>query len=1458
MSSSRNHSLFNSKGSTMTIAAVIALASIMIFTAIHDTKAFAETPFIKITSPMDGDMFNDMTSDQQNPRENLVGTVGYNISSVANAEIHILVDGQHRATLKDGLSSGKTAEPYQVKEFTIDPDPFSGEVQYEITANLLDNSKTVAMDTVTVTYDITEPPKPRITAPVSIVTSATVLVQGTAEAHSNVTVKAYRTAAPAEKNAFTKEITTPATGNWELNVILPITANPLKDDNQNYTINASATDRAGNTGETETRKIILNKDVPNPPVITSVTPNATNVPGADLTIKGTTDHTQNKVSIYLRGPGITNPITAKAIVDKNDATWTVTLSPGLDATKRDDLYMITTNTTDLFGQTSVMSDASYLRIDNIAPATPRIDRPVYDGAVTSLQVTLTGEAEPSSAINITNATDSPGVGTSDSKFAARAILATTTTTSNGTWMIQVTLPEVAAATKDHKPDVYYLGLISIDEAGNTAYGAYDHRLRLNLIDTAGVAITTKSMYVNSQNVSIAGTTSPHSSITLNITHPTNQSVTTLPVTADDQGMWMAYAPLSGADGPYTIYAMATDTQNHNTTSPPVTLTLDTTPPKSIAITSHSDHSAIKTVTPTISGTSANATHINITINEEPATTTTTTTPGDQNGAASGKTTTAPTQANGDWSATITLPVLERGHNDRFNIAAIAIDEAGNTNSTSIEIALFKEDPPTPTITSPAPGDYITSSDVTVTGTSEPHTTVTIKLGNSTKSTMTDASGSYTAKMTTPGDGTHIITATATDYKDIQSSSSPPFTITTDTSETAITSPSTTDNSTTIYLTEVTLTGTSVFNANITLSIDGNYPDAPTTTASANGSWSLTATIPASTTQQNHTLKVTATDAATGFSSSASVTVTFVPPVITPTAAVYSTGDNTITITFDSPITPTTNPLTVTNAENGMTLVLTNSTNPTNTTIAYALDMIARTTLTTFYTPTITLPLAFTTNPDALPTYAATLNLTTMDTAPPQLVSATYLTGTSELVLTFTETISIQSIAGDSITTPAATNTVTTTTDSDTITLTTSSQPTSVTITALTDTSSNTIVTTTTSTITIQDTTAPAITSATYGATEQVVVVTTDEPSTITQIHISDGVTSTIAASPHTPSAAPPTHYISTANTAVPSPTSITITSMDKLGNSGTSTSAITLQGTLGEILPAPINVKVARTASPDALYVTWDQPYSSPAISEYTLRYKLSEGGSWMILDHPITSTSATISGLENAQTYKIRVLAINTAGNVSPASERALGTPIDFSIPQPSAPTNVTLTPSNNSIIVNWINPDDNIADHVILYKLFNDQEYIRTWINSSSTTYTITNLENGEPYKIRVKAVTTDNIRSPPSATAATTPADPSHTKPAAPANLTATPGNAHVLLTWTAPPTSTPEVTSYKIITTTPDSRTVTTTQSTDTYAVIQDLTNEQEYTFTVRATNAAGDSPISAPSTTTPTTGMSPSS
>jgi RHS repeat-associated protein len=138
----------------------------------------------------------------------------------------------------------------------------------------------------------------------------------------------------------------------------------------------------------------------------------------------------------------------------------------------------------------------------------------------------------------------------------------------------------------------------------------------------------------------------------------------------------------------------------------------------------------------------------------------------------------------------------------------------------------------------------------------------------------------------------------------------------------------------------------------------------------------------------------------------------------------------------------------------------------------------------------------------------------------------------------------------------------------------------------------------------------------------------------------------------------------------------------------------------------------------------------------------------------------------------------------------------------------------------------------------------------NPAATNGIVTGLSNGTPYTFTVLATNALGTGVTSAASPAVTPIG----TPGAPTGATATAGNAQATVSWTAPVSNGGAAISSYTITSTPGNFTKTVSGSPPaTSGTVIGLTNGTPYTFTVYATNAAGNGPLSgASNSVTPST------
>ncbi len=290
------------------------------------------------------------------------------------------------------------------------------------------------------------------------------------------------------------------------------------------------------------------------------------------------------------------------------------------------------------------------------------------------------------------------------------------------------------------------------------------------------------------------------------------------------------------------------------------------------------------------------------------------------------------------------------------------------------------------------------------------------------------------------------------------------------------------------------------------------------------------------------------------------------------------------------------------------------------------------------------------------------------------------------------------------------------------------------------------------------------------------------------------------------------------------------TSLDSLPNrsSGPYPNAVPIS-----IPSVPTNL-TANSATSSQLTLSWT---ASTGATSYTLKRSTSPGGSptpYANVATGITGTSYVNSGLTNGTTYYYVVVAVNGSGT-SGNSNEASATPV-------AAPV-LSAVAGDGQVVLSW-NTITGATGYTVRrsQNATGGQPYTNIAAGVATTTYTNSGLTNGTTYYYVVVAGSA-TVSGSNSNEASATPV----AVPAAPANLTAIPGNAQITLSWNA----SAGAASYSLqrsltangVTTTIPVGNVTSYPDTG-------LTNGQAYYYVVVAINAAGTSPKSNKVSATP--------
>jgi hypothetical protein len=259
-------------------------------------------------------------------------------------------------------------------------------------------SQSFAIDTVAPTA----PAITNIGGADSIVSSVTgdAQVIGTAEANSAVTVRF--------GNTVLGTATTNSDGSWAYTLT---SANITTIGQGSKTITATATDAVGNTSPSASGTFAVDTVAPNAPSISNVTDNVGAIQGS-VANAGFTDDTTPTLVIGLTGTNAVAGDTVKLFNGSTEIATQVLTSADISAKNisitpsalSDGSYSVTARITDAAGNQSAASTARSFTIDTVIAA-PTIAQVAGDDIVNSAErtagVTVSGTAEANSTLNVT-------------------------------------------------------------------------------------------------------------------------------------------------------------------------------------------------------------------------------------------------------------------------------------------------------------------------------------------------------------------------------------------------------------------------------------------------------------------------------------------------------------------------------------------------------------------------------------------------------------------------------------------------------------------------------------------------------------------------------------------------------------------------------------------------------------------------------------------------------------------------------------------------------------------------------------------------------------------------------------------------------------------------------------------------------------------------------------------------
>ncbi|WP_210139369.1 Ig-like domain-containing protein [Staphylococcus sp. GDY8P120P] len=603
-------------------------------------------------------------------------------------------------------------------------------------------------------------------------------------------------------------VSTEVTGKVEANATVKITfpsgaiAETIADEDGNFTVAIPESENL--QGKETISATVTDETAPAPPIVNSVT-------SEDAQITG---EAEPNTTVTIKFP---NGETATGETDA-DGKYVVTIPNEIDLKGGEELEV--TSTDDAGNETDPVKT---IVKDETAPYAPKVNN------VTSEDKTISGTAEPGSTVTVTFPDNSTATGRAD---------------QDGNYSIEIPSD------------------INLDGGEALQVVATDKNDNISAPTMTTVADTTapdapKINEVSSEDTQIAGTSEPNSTVT--VTFPGGATVD---VETDEQGNFIVDIPenmdLTGGE---EIQASAQDKSDNKSTQASTTV-VDATAPEAPTV------NEVTSEDKTIRGTA------------EPGSTVTITFP-------DGKTADGKANAQSEYSIAIPENVKLTGGEE---LLVAAMDSNGNISDSVTTTVTDTTAPEAPTL------DEVTSDDTTVSGTSEPGSTVTVMFPDGTTATGTaDEEGNYTIEIPSNVDlnGGEDIIVTAKDK-----AGNPSDSVTTTVTDTTEPEAPTVNE---VTSEDTTVSGTSEPGSTVTVM----FPDGTTATGTADEEGNYTIEIPSNVDLNGgEDIIVTAKDKAGNPSESATTTVTDTTAPEAPTVNEVTSEGTTVSGTSEPESTVT--------------------------------------------------------------------------------------------------------------------------------------------------------------------------------------------------------------------------------------------------------------------------------------------------------------------------------------------------------------------------------------------------------------------------------------------------------------------------------------------------------------------------------------------------------------------------
>ncbi len=559
--------------------------------------------------------------------------------------------------------------------------------------------------------------------------NAALVLSGTSNAEAGQTVT-------LTVNGKSHSVTVGSDGTWQ--VTLPATEVQALAEG-NYAVNASVSDRAGNTTSNSA----------NFTVDTSAPVVSVNTVAGDDILNNAEQAVAQIISGQVSGASPGDTVTVKlgthvlTGIVLADGSWNVALDPAVTRTLDRGANTIFVTVTDTAGNTGAASRAiTLVGVSPLITINTVSGDDIISGAEKGAPLTLTGstqQAETGQTVTVTLAGQS----------------FTTTVQADGSWSLTV-----PAAAMGNLPD----GAVAITASVTDLSGNTGNTSRTITVDSQAPTLSidplTADNIINAaesgQDLPITGTTDaqPGQTVTVTLNGQTYQGV------VQSDGTWSVTVPATNvdalADGNATVTASVNDVAGNPTSVSRVAL-VDATPPvvtiNPVAtdnVINTPEHTQAQIISGTVTGAQAGDI-VTVTLNNSDYTTV--------------------VDGSGNWSLGVPASVVSGLVDGSYPVSVSVTDRAGNSGSQSLTVTVNTA-APLIGINSIAGDDVINASekgaDLQITGTSDQpvNTAITVTLNGQNYTTTTDASGNWSvtvpaSAVTALGQANYTVTAAVT-------------------------------------------------------------------------------------------------------------------------------------------------------------------------------------------------------------------------------------------------------------------------------------------------------------------------------------------------------------------------------------------------------------------------------------------------------------------------------------------------------------------------------------------------------------------------------------------------------------------------------------------------------------------------------------------------------------------------